>query len=424
MPKRRPKGTGSIVKRSNGTYYFYWTDGTGMQRKKSLRTKNRKEAEELTEGYIVATHAKNKKQVLFQAAEANQIINSKNLPLEDIWAEFLKTKPTAGAGTLKLYERALNEFIDWLAIGYPSINSFTQLELETVIAYTDNLWESGISASTYNDKRNALGHITKGFQNKYNIDANYWIRKELRKKGVQQKRKPLNRKQVTELLKLLDNPANGLPYPAEISCLVKLCLFAGMRLYDAVNIKWDNINFETGYISYTPEKTKRTSGTTAQVPILPPLFDALSDFDNSGEYVLPQIQAHYTRNPDYIKKNMIKAIHAITGDQRNADIAQSKRKRSLYGAHSLRHTFCTEAAKAGANSVQLRGMTGDLISTIDKFYLKLDRTQKPVTVFKEVLITPEQKQIAESEPERQQLKQLADVLPLNVIRKVLKQIQK
>jgi len=424
MARRRTKGSGNITKDSRtGVFSFRWVDDTGKVRKKSLRTKNRQDAEKQALAYEKVVKAQDKEEVLFQAAKARKIIKSRDLPLREVWDNFLKTNPTAGVGTLKLYKRALNEFIDWLAIEYPSINSFTQLELQIVIAYTDNLWESGISASTYNDKRNALGHITKGFQNKYNIDANYWILKELRKKGVQQKRNPLNRKQVSELLKLLDTPSNGLPYPAEISCLVKLCLFAGMRLCDAVNIKWDNVNFETGYISYTPEKTKRTSGATAQVPILPPLHNALSNFDHSGDYVLPQIQAHYIRNSDYIKENMIKAIHAITGDQRNEDVAQSKRKRSLYGAHSLRHTFCTEAAKAGANSVQLRTMTGDRISTLDKFYLKLDRTQKPVTVFKEVLITPEQKQLAASEPQREQLKQLADSLPIDIIKSILSQLK-
>ncbi|MDD5728625.1 MAG: site-specific integrase [Victivallales bacterium] len=419
MAKRRSKGAGSVFKKNNGYYVYRYTDGNGMQRQKALRTKNRAEAEELAQGFTEAVKAKDKKQVLFQAAEANRIIHKKDLILADVWNEFLKTKPTAGTGTLALYQRSLNEFIGWLALNRPSIASFSQIELETAITYMESVWESGVSASTYNDKRNALGHITKKLQNRFNIEFNAWMHTE-RKKAVQQKRLPLNRKQINELLELLGEPTNGLPYPIEMACLVKLCLFAGMRLIDAVNIKWENINFETGYISYVPEKTKRTSGVTAQVPILPPLHDALNALDNSSDYVLAQIQGHYVKNADYIKENVLNAIHTITGDQRNIDTAQSKRKRSLYGAHSLRHTFCTEAAKAGANSVQLSTMTGDLISTLDKFYIKLDRTQKPVKTFSKVL----EKRHISTDPEREQLHQLTDILPLDAVRQILNTFQR
>jgi integrase len=422
MAKRRPKGTGSIVKRSNGTYYFYWTDGTGMQRKKSLRTKNRKEAEELTEGYIVATHAKNKKQVLFQAAEANQIISSKNLPLEDIWTEFLKTKPTASKGTQGNYERMLKEFIAWCIIQRPSLTSFTQIDLDLAMSYMESIWESGVSANTYNYKRGALATITKALQNRFSIDSNLWLRTD-RKKGVQQKRLPLNSKHVKKLLEAIDADNSLLPYPLETACLIKLCLFAGMRLYDAANIQWDNIDLENGYISYEPKKTKAISGVVAQVPIFPLLRQTLHGLEHSSAYVLEKVQQHYSHNPDYIKKALLAIIHNATGDKRNDTHAQTLCKRSLYGAHSLRHTFATEAAKAGVKSIHLSRMLGDTIRTIDKFYVDADLTKKPVPGFAETLTEPKQKQIAESEPERQQLKNLIDTLSLANIKLILKTAQ-
>jgi integrase len=423
MARRRTKGSGNITKdKRTGVFYFRWVDDNGKSRKKSLRTKNRQDAENKSADFIKAIQAKDKHEVLFQAAKAREIIKSRDLPLNEVWAQFLKTKPTAGAGTLSLYERVLNEFIEWLSVERPSISSFTQIEHETAISYMEHVWQSGISASTYNDKRNGLGHITKKLANKFGIDNNYWSLTE-RKHGVKQKRLPLSRKQVNDLIEKLDEN-NSLPYPLEMACLFKLCLFAGMRLGDAVKIKWENIDFETAYLSYIPEKTARTSGVKATVPILPPLQQALNKLaSNRGdnEQVLPQVYTHYSRNPDYIKEKLLTALHDVTGDTKQEGKAQSQRKRALYGVHSLRHTFVTEAAKAGLNSVQLSRMTGDRISTLDKFYIEVDLNTKPVSGFNSILPS-ENKRIAAQEPEREQLKTLIDTLPLDTVKKILQEI--
>jgi integrase len=413
--RRRAKGAGSIIKdKKSGIFYYFWHDANGKQHKKSLRTKNREEAETAADGYTDVVKAKDKEEVLMQSAKARKIIHEKDLPLADVWSAFKKTKPTASKGTLSNYKRMLNEFINWLASERPSITSFTQIDLELAIAYTENVWQSGISASTYNYKRSALATITKALQNRYGIDNNYWLRTE-RKKAVQQKRLPLDRDQVKQLLKLVDDPANGLPYPSETACLIKLCLFAGMRLFDAVNIKWDNIDQQSNYISYESRKTQQTSGAIATIPIFPILRDNLNKLDNSNDYVLPKVQEHYSRNAGYIKKSLLAAIHKVTGDQRNETEAQKVCARSLYGTHSLRHTFATEAAKCGVKSIHLSRMLGDSIKTIDQFYVDANLTKKPVTGF-EILSDP-QKQLVD--PDRVSLQNLIDAMNSKQIKKLL-----
>ena len=422
MARRRAKGSGTVIKDTRtGVFYFRWIDDNGKKRKKSLRTKSRQEAEKNVLDFVRAIHAKDKKDVLFQAAKAREIIKSRDLPLNEIWERFLTTNPTAGAGTLKLYERVLNEFIDWINIERPSITSLTQVELETSISFMEHVWETGVSASTYNDKRNALGHITKKLANRFGIDHNSWPLTE-RKRGVKQKRLPLLKGQVENLLEAIDEN-NNLPYPFEMACLYKLCLFAGMRLGDAVKIRWENIDFETSFLSYTPEKTARTSGVIATVPILLPLQEALTKLvSGDSDQVLPQVCEHYNRNPDYIKEKLLITLHNVTGDTKQESQAQSQRQRSLYGVHSLRHTFVTEAAKAGINSVQLSRMTGDRISTLDKFYINVDLKKKAVLGFNNILLQ-ENRQITTHDPQREQLKQLADTLPLEAIEKIIKLIK-
>ena len=418
--RRRTKGSGSIVKTSSGMFYYFWYDVTGKQHKKSLRTKNRAEAEKLAEDFTKAVHAKDKKEVLFQAAEAKEIIVSKNLPLENVWSEFLKTKPTAGEGTLANYKRMLKEFIKWLAVELPSVDSFTQVTLEMAKSYMEYVWQSGISANTSNYKRGALATITKALQNSYGIDSNYWLRIE-RKKGVQQKRLPLKASQVNKLLKFIDDDKNILPYQLETACLIKLCLFSGMRLFDAVNLNWDNIDLVNNYITYKPQKTQLTSGVSAQVPIFKPLLNAIDRLAKEGQYVLPSIQAHYSRNPAYIKKTVLSIIHTVTGNKLNNSKVQSVRNRSLYGCHSLRHTFATEAAKAGVTSFKLSRMLGDTIRTIDRFYVDVDLTKEPLSEFKNTLGAPSDN-MENLNPNKQKLMDLIDNLPEDKIKDILNKL--
>lgn len=418
--RRRTKGSGSIVKTSSGMFYYFWYDAIGKQHKKSLRTKNRAEAEKLAADFTKAVHAKDKKEVLFQAAVAKQLIDSKNLSLENVWSEFLKTKPTAGEGTLANYQRMLKEFIKWLSIERPSVESFTQVTLEMAMSYMEYVWQSGVSANTSNYKRGALATITKALQNSYGIDSNYWLRTE-RKKGVQQKRLPLTASQVNELMKSIDDGKNILPYQFETACLIKLCLFAGMRLFDAVNLNWDNVDHVNNYITYKPQKTQLTSGVSAQVPIFKPLRDAIDRLTKEGQYVLPSIQAHYSRNPAYVKNTVLSIIHAVTGNKLNNSKAQSIRNRSLYGIHSLRHTFATEAAKAGVSSFKLSRMLGDTIRTIDRFYVDVDLTKEPLSEFNHAL-GDTSGNVEPLKPNKQKLMELIDNLPEDKIKDILNKL--
>jgi integrase len=310
-----------------------------------------------------------------------------------------------------------------MAAERPSVTSFAQVDLETAIAYMEGVWQSGVSASTYNDKRNALGHIAKKLANKFGIESNPWPRTE-RKKGVKQTRLPLTREQVGDLVERLDDP-KGLAYPDEVRALTYLCLFAGMRLIDATQLKWAEVDLAAGAIRYTPAKTARTSGVVAQVPILTPLHNCLSALPRDEEHVLPKVAAHYDRNPDYIKLHLLGLIHKVTGEGRQEAKGQHQRARSQYGVHSLRHTFATEAARAGAPPAYLSLMTGDTLQTLQRFYVKVGYAQQPVPGFESIPHMIEGKQQAEpTEPERAQLRQLADALPIEAVRQILASIGK
>jgi hypothetical protein len=70
-------------------------------------------------------------------------------------------------------------------------------------------------------------------------------------------------------------------------------------------------------------------------------------------------------------------------------------------------------------------MTGDTLQTLQRFYVKVGYAQQPVPGFESIPHMIEGKQQAEpTEPERAQLRQLADALPIEAVRQILASIGK
>lgn len=418
---RRSRGSGSIFKQASGNYAYQYIDGTGKRRTKSLRTKSRKDAERLAEDFETAVGAADKEEVLMQSARARNIVKTRDLPLCEVWTEFEKTNPSASAGTLKNYRRALRDFCQWLEDNRPTVTSWTQVDHETASAYLSDLWNTGITANTYHYRRNALGHITKKLAPSYHIDANPWPLTE-RKTEVKQTRLALTAEQCRNLLDSFDDHEAAIPHREELRTLCLLCMYAGMRLKDAALLQWHTFDLEAGKVEYTPTKTA-SKGKTALVPILPPLRSALLSLpvDARTGDVLPDVASIYRRNPDGIQKPLVALIQAAVGtdgrDRANGAV-QRQVNRSQYGVHSLRHTFATMAAMAGAKPAYLARMLGDNITTVQQYYVHVGFGMKLLDGFDSVPKMIEAK--ASTDPEREQLRRLADEAPIDTIRALLK----
>lgn len=408
--KRRSRGTGSIIKKASGNYAFQYRNARGQRITKSLKTKSRKEAETQAKELERALTARDSQDALHEIARARELIDTRALPISEVWAAFLDTSPTASAGTLKLYRRSLMDFQEWLAENRPSQSDFSLVSQEDADDWLSTVWNRGVSASTYNDRRGALSLIHKQLARPYRLGSNPWT-KTARKKGVQQKRLPLTRDQIKKVLELeLDE---------ETRALIYLGLFAGMRLGDAVSLQVEDIS--EGVITYTPAKTAATSGAVARVPILPVLSQAIAPIlkNRSKGPLLPETEKLYLRSRDAVIQKVLRIIHSITGRGEQNHVAQALRSRSLYGFHSLRHTFATEAARAGVSASMLQLMTGDGMQTLQKFYVQIgELSTTPASGFDKLpaLLAPEGRQNSK----REELKQLAEGLPLQLVDDLIK----
>jgi len=405
--KKRNHGTGAIITLPSGFYAFQYRAIDGKKKTKSLKTRNRKEAEEAAQPFIQMMGAKDQAEAVRAIAKARDLVNNGALPLADVWEAFIATRPSAGAGTLKLYERIFIQFTAWLRQMNPQIEDFADIDESTARAWLIEVWGGGISASTFNDKRGALQTITKALINAGKVKSNPWQGTASKKAVKQQRREAITPDQASELIELETT--------AENHALLMLALFAGMRLKDAALLKWECVKGRT--IQYTPAKTERTSEVQATIPILPPLEAALSVLAREGEYVLPETAKSYQRRTETVKARVLKLVQGVAGYEKN-ESTQGLICRSKYGYHSLRHTFATEAARAGATAAELQAMTGDTMQTLGKYYLAVKIDEKPNSHFANI------RRLASGQREsaRDELARFADELPLSEVKELLKRI--
>jgi|GEM_PF-2234841 len=379
--KRRAKGSGCIFRRESGIYAFQYSDLEGKVIRRSLRTRNFREAQEAAKELERQLKARDTEEALRNIAHSRGLIEKSHIQFESVWAEFEKTGHQASEGTMQNYHRALNRFLAWMGENRPNETDFSQIEPETAKAYLDWLWQTGLSASTYNQHLIALSLIARKLAGRRKGMTSPWpTGKDARKKDDQQERLPLDQKQLQKLSEVLEG-YQGI-HESEMPVAALLGLFAGMRLVDVVLLRWESVNLDTGHLCYTPRKTRRSSKAIARVPILPPLASALEGLVGGeeyfkGEYVLPGLAEHYERSKDYVTRIMGALVCEAAGDQKQEIEAQHQRSRRLYGFHSLRHTFAIEAAKGGATPGQLKAMTGDNIATLDRFYAKAKSLSAP-----------------------------------------------
>ena len=413
--KKRTRGSGSIIQKPSGVYAFQYRDAQGKRITKSLGTRNRETADALAEPLSATLGARSAVEAVQHIARAKELVDTRVLPLGEVWEAFENTRPSAGTGTMGLYKNAFNRFKAWAEENRPSVGDLADIDEEIASDWLHAEWKDQISASTYNDRRGSMLTITKALMRPYRLQLNPWMATERKKMaGKQQQRLPLSREHVQALLEQ--------KMKQDVRALMLLALCAGMRLKDAAFLKWSDVG--GGFITYTPAKTKNTSAAKVQVPILPLLIQTLEGLpkDEDSEYVVPRLAAWYQRCSTGISRMLVRELHKVTGKSIQSADGKGKVARSAYGYHSLRHTFCTEAARAGVPATMLAAMAGDTISTVDKFYVKLDLSAQPIEQLSAIRSTLALASGGEGNGEREQLKHLVDDMPISEVRKLLKKL--
>jgi len=360
----------------NGTYYFrYQTNG---QRKAvSLKTKNRKEAITKAQELIPIIKAPNTEVISAHVKLAKGMVSKqKQLELQNIWETYSNHPERATPATVAeqiAYKATLNEFLDFVG-DYKFVNDITP---EITDKYANSMRESGIAVDTHNRKIRRLRKIFEVLK-EYREGNNPFQASSLRRKAREEQDNAIRRlsfthEQEIQLLAALEDNSKKVKNKPEIRVIYHLGMFTGQRLKDCVLLRWDKVDLKRKRIWVKQFKT----GKEVTIPIAPKLQEVLAEAQSwkINSYVCPNVAERYNilnsegKNVgnNLVNIDVLRVIKWI-GLEPSVVVPGRKKKVTVYGFHSLRHSFASHCAEAGVPKAVVLSILGTNSEIVDKHY--------------------------------------------------------
>jgi integrase len=379
--KGRKKGgrknwEGYVFKR-NGIYYLHYQVNKKRQ-SRSLGTRIKSEALEKAKGLMQPKDAQTELDITYHIGKAKRLISENNLPLIDVWREYVSSgnRPDSGLSTLKNYENQWRQFTEWLKSDWGHITQLSQIDDDIVLKYADYLkHERKLAPATFNAHKQTLSLITKTLAKKAGITGNPWECVANRALDTVVK-KELTQDEVMRLLQKLEDPDYNISDAHEWQVIFYAGAFAGLRLADAVQLTWDCVDQELTRLSLVPQKTARKL-KRVNLPIHPGLREKLiisRDRRNKSQdsHICPNLAGRYLSNSWDIKKEVIK-IFRDAGFETTQKMQGRNKSANVIGFHSLRHSFVSFCANAGVPLAIVQSLVGHGSPAMTRHYTHISR---------------------------------------------------
>lgn len=380
-------------KTDNGTYYFRYQIND-KRKAISLKTKNKtvaiKEARKLipliksSSTDVIAAHVK-------QAKGLSR--KNERLEINSIWQVYSthpeRVRPKSKK-VWKMYERYLQEFIDWLHENYPYIQYMDEvrdqdeygnkLDRSVVFEYAEYMRGLELAVDTHNKKISRPATIFKTLS-KYLSTPSPWHNKKLKRSPKEEvhteHRKPFPSEKEQAMFDAVKAKSDFItPNKHEIEVLVYILKYTGQRQKDCVNLSWNKINMRRRRLWVQQEKT----GKDVTIPMADELYEMLRKAEKwkVNEYVLPESALRYSKKAadgtdtgvNLINKQLLKLIKYV-GLEPSVHIPGRKRKFTIYGVHSFRHGFASHCAEVGVPRAVCASILGADAEIIDNYYVHI-----------------------------------------------------
>ena len=142
---------------------------------------------------------------------------------------------------------------------------------------------------------------------------------------------------------------------------------AGMRIGEIMALEWSRIDYGANkvhveFADWNGHIGPPKGGKPRSVPMTPRLRAALQALKPAGTCVLTRANGRYGREGERITRNVAKSW--LKAAHRRAEL-------TLHGVHTLRHTFCSHLAMAGAVVTAIRDLAGHSSVAITQRYMHL-----------------------------------------------------
>jgi integrase len=371
------KRTGYLYKRGDTFYVVFGVDG----KKKYITTGETelRKAEAARERILAPYMARDEIKLAEDVhqhlegatAKLAKMVDGQHPPLTvaDAWRAFIThhNRPRCSENTFSQYKVEYTRFAQWIAKAHPDLVFMRDVADPQAGEYARDLEGAQVSASTFNQHINLLGLMWKTLKAESKASANPWETINRRKLNpLANRKRSLTQAQYDALLAAAESDP-------DIRDLFILLAWTGQRLVDAVTMCWGAVDFKQGVISLHPMKTRRT-GKAVHIPLFPATIAMLNRRHDPAKpfkldrQIFPELADLYARDGGATLTKRIGRILTKAGLKTTEEQPGLDRAVVLYGAHSFRHFFITQASAAGFPAAMIKSITGHATDAMLEHY--------------------------------------------------------
>ncbi|HOU60067.1 MAG TPA: tyrosine-type recombinase/integrase [Kiritimatiellia bacterium] len=311
-------------------------------------------------------------------------VKPETLAFSKAWAKWLAMPNKSKHGnpapnTLNGYAAIWRRFEKWASrekIAY--LHEVTEKHAEDYMA---DLWASGISERTYMAHLKQLRAMFKTLRLSAGILFNPFADITPMELGTQ------SRQAFTpDQLQTICGKAKG-----DWRYLVGIGIYTGLRLSDAVHLKWGDISGNT--ITVIPVKVARRKNKPGKkrevtIPIHPALAVLLAELrrkrgNKADGYLFPGLVREYAKGNTYVASAFIRFLQDDCGIETTADIeegVQRKRRANVLGFHALRHSFVSMCAASNIPLTTVQAFVGHEALAMTSYYAHTEDAAKQTAI--------------------------------------------
>ncbi len=371
--KQRSKGLGTLERRGR-VWRARWTvDGKTYTR--TTGTSDRREAEKILAEIVAPFAAKSDAERLEnlavkiegRKAEIRRYEDSKPaLALADGFEAYRRSRerPDTGAATLDMYESQYNRLLRWAKDNAPDAKEMRNFTRATADAFATYL-AGELSANSFNKYMTLFRRMWDVLAEEGRMTENPWAKIRHMALATHTRRELT----VDELARVCGSVTG------EMRLLFAVGIYTGLRLGDCALLEWGAIDLARNRIMTIPRKTARHAhGKPVIIPLHGVLASMLAEIppDARTGYLLPETAEAYTRNNALLCRR-IQRVFTDAGIKTQTT-ADGERARVDVGFHSLRHTFVSLSANAGAPLAVVQAIVGHSNPAMTRHYFHESET--------------------------------------------------
>jgi integrase len=410
MAQKRVKlDVGTVYQKPGDDWYYFRYQVNGQRKAVSLKTKNIKEALAKARDMVPIVKATATEVISAHVKHARGLaMRSRSLELQDAWKVYEGHPERATPATVSeqdSYRSTFQEFVDAIDGKKLQVGDITPAHAERYARY---MRDRSIAVDTHNRKVRRIRKVFEVLREYRGTDNPFasrtLFRKEREEQGSVPQRGAFSREQEEELLKALQDPHRKVMNKPEIRVIYHLGMFTGQRLKDCVMLTWDRVDLNRRRIWVKQYKT----GREVTIPLAEKLLDALREAQTwkQDQFVCPQVAERYSKldakgkntGNNLVNIDVLRVIKWI-GLEPSVDVPGRDKKVTIYGFHSLRHSFVSHCAEAGVPQAVVVSIVGANSEVVAKHYTHVgdDAQEKAIMAFSgDPTATPDRDRIAKA----------------------------